>query len=195
MQENFSSWVVLAHLLRPQGRKGELLAELLTDFPERLAGRKGLYLTPPNASDSPEPRPAEVLSAWLPVGRNRGRVVLQLAGIETISAAETIAGLDLVVREEDRMPVEEGSAYVSDLVGCNLIDNLVTIGVVTDVQFPTASDGARLDEAAPLLVIETVDHSEILIPFVKAFIQQIDLPGRKIIMNLPAGLIDVNRPG
>ena len=81
MQENFSSWVVLAHLLRPQGRKGELLAELLTDFPERLAGRKGLYLAPPNASDSLEPRPAEVLSTWLPVGRNRGRVVLQLAGI------------------------------------------------------------------------------------------------------------------
>jgi len=195
MQENLSTWVVLAHLLRPQGRKGELLAELLTDFPEHLTGRKGLYLSAPETPDNQEPRTVEVLSAWLPVGRNRGRVVLQFAGIESISAAETIAGLDLVVREEDRMPIEEGSTYVSDLVGCNLIDDSVTIGVVTDVQFPTASDGARLDEAAPLLVVQAVDHSEILIPFVKAFIRQLDLPGRKLIMNLPAGLIDVNRPG
>jgi 16S rRNA processing protein RimM len=194
MQENSSSWVVLAHLLRPQGRKGELLAELLTDFPESLAGRKGLYLSAPEAPN-PEPRQVEVLSAWLPVGRNRGRIVLQFAGIESISAAETLAGLDLVVREEDRIPIEEGSTYVSDLVGCNLLDNSVTVGVVTDVQFPTAPDGTKLDEAAPLLVVQAVDDSEILIPFVKAFIQQIDLPGRKLIMNLPAGLIDVNRPG
>ncbi|QHS51697.1 ribosome maturation factor RimM [Edaphobacter sp. 12200R-103] len=195
MLESLSSWVVLAHLLRPQGRKGELLAELLTDFPDRLAGRKGLFLTDPEASNHQEPRAVEVLSAWLPVGRNRGRIVLQFAGIESISAAETMAGLDLVVCEEDRIPIEEGSAYVSDLVGCKLFDNSVTIGVVTDVQFLTAPDGARLDEAAPLLVIEALDHSEILIPFVKAFIQQIDLPGRKLLMNLPAGLIDVNRQG
>jgi 16S rRNA processing protein RimM len=195
MQENLSSWVVVAHLLRPQGRKGEMLAELLTDFPERLAGRKGLYLSPPEAPGSQEPRPVEVLSAWLPVGRNRGRIVLQFAGIESISAAETIAGLNLVVHEEDRIPIEEDSAYISDLVGCNLLDNSVPIGMVTDVQFPTAPDGTRLASAAPLVVVQAVDHSEILIPFVKAFIRQIDLPGRKLIMNLPAGLIDVNRQG
>jgi 16S rRNA processing protein RimM len=195
MQENLSSWVVVAHLLRPQGRKGELLAELLTDFPESLAGRKGLYLSSPEASTPQEPRPVEVLSAWLPVGRNRGRVVLQFAGIESISAAETMAGLDLVVHEKDRIPIEEGSAYVSDLVGCNLLDHSVPIGTVTDVQFPTAPDGMPLTDVAPLLVLQAADQSEILVPFVKAFIQQIDLPGRRLIMNLPAGLIDVNRQG
>jgi len=193
MQENSSPWVVLAHLLRPQGRKGELLAELLTDFPEHLAGRKSLFLLSPGASEE-ETRPVEILSSWLPVGRNRGRVVLQIAGIEDISSAETLSGLDLVVREEDRMPLEEGSAYVSDMVGCNLLDNSVPIGVVTDVQFPTAPDGTRLTEAAPLLVVDGAEQGEILIPFVKAFLQHVDIPGRKIVMNLPAGLVDVNRP-
>ena len=194
MQENSSPWVVLAHLLRPQGRKGELLAELLTDFPEHLAGRKGLFLLSPGASGTEEPRPVEILSSWLPVGRNRGRVVLQIAGIEDISSAETLSRLDLVVREEDRMPLEEGSAYVSDMVGCSLLDNSVPIGVVTDVQFPTAPDGTRLTEAAPLLVVDGAAQGEILVPFVKAFLQQVDIPGRKIVMNLPAGLVDVNRP-
>ena len=195
MQENPSPWVVLAHLLRPQGRKGELLAELLTDFPERLSGRKGLYLVLPEAAADQEPRPIEVLSAWLPVGRNRGRVVLQFAGIESISSAETLAGLDLVVREDDRLPLEEGSVYVSDLVECYLFDNSVPVGVVTEVQFPIDSEGARISSAAPLLVVESEDKAEILVPFANDFIQQIDLPGRKLIMSLPAGLIDVNRQG
>lgn len=194
MQENTFSWVVLAHLLRPQGRKGELLAELLTDFPEGLPGRQGLYLAASGSSSIQQSRPVEVLSSWLPVGRSRGRIVLQLAGIESITAAEALAGLDLVVREEDRLPLEEDSFYISDLVGCELMDNSVPIGTVTDVQFPTAPDGTRLTEAAPLLVIDGADQGEILVPFVKAFVQRIDLPGRKIVMTLPAGLVDVNRP-
>jgi 16S rRNA processing protein RimM len=193
MQENSTPWVVLAHLLRPQGRRGELLAELLTDFPERLPGRRGLFLIVPGASPAQEPRPVEVLSAWLPVGRNRGRVVLQLAGIEDISAAEALAGLEVAVREEDRLPLEDDSAYVSDLVGCNVLDRSVPIGVVTGVQFPTAADGSPLSEAAALLVVAAPDGSEVLIPFVKAFLQKIDLPGRKLLMTLPAGLVDVNR--
>ncbi|HEU4636512.1 MAG TPA: ribosome maturation factor RimM [Edaphobacter sp.] len=196
MQEKSSSWVLLAHLLRPQGRKGEILAELLTDFPERLAGRQGLYLaSPATSSRQAEPRPVEVLSSWLPVGRNRGRVVLQLAGIDNISAAEALAGLDLVVSESDRMPLEEDSAYVSDLVGCNVFDNSVPIGVVTEVQFPVSSDGVRLAEAAPILIIHGADGGEILVPFVKVFLEQIDIPGRKLLMKLPAGLVDVNRQG
>jgi len=193
MQENSSPWVVLAHLVRPQGRKGEILAELLTDFPESLPGRQGLYLAPSQISSTQQSRPVEVISSWLPVGRNRGRVVLQLAGVESISAAESLAGFDLVVREEDRMPLEDDAVYVSELVGCNLLDNSVPIGVVTDVQFPTAPDGARLDDAAPILVVDGSDRGEILVPFVKAFIQHIDVPGRKLLMNLPAGLVDVNR--
>jgi len=47
MDSEISSWIVLAHLIRPQGRKGELLAELLTDFPDRFVGREDLFLAPP----------------------------------------------------------------------------------------------------------------------------------------------------
>ena len=48
MMTSSSPWIVLAHLLRPQGRKGELLAELLTDFPERFKEQKRVFLAKPD---------------------------------------------------------------------------------------------------------------------------------------------------
>jgi len=190
MQSDTSSWVLLAHLLRPQGRKGELLAELLTDFPDRLVGRKGVFLMSPGSQK--EARPIEILSAWLPVGKNRGRVVLQLGGIATISDAESVAGLDVVVSEEDRLPLEDESIYISDLIGCEIFDGEVLVGKVTEVNFPADPDGTRISDAAPLLVVQGTLQNEILIPFVNAFVRRMDLPGRKLVMSLPAGLVEIN---
>src|ERR1700740_2171312 len=93
-----SPLTVLAHLVRPQGRKGELLAELLTDFPDRFVGREALFLAPTGFDGPPAmARRIDVTSSWLPAGRNKGRVVLQFAGINTISDAEPLTGLDVVV--------------------------------------------------------------------------------------------------
>ena len=194
MDSEISSWIVLAHLIRPQGRKGELLAELLTDFPDRFIGREDLFLAPPGfVGLTTEVRRITVTSSWLPVGKNVGRVVLQFAGIETISDAEAVAGLDVVVPSERRAELDADSMYISDLVDCALFDGNTEVGKVTDVQFPSATDGTHLAEAAPLLEVQSSDGSEILVPFAKAFLVSIDLPAKRIVMNLPAGLLDVNR--
>jgi 16S rRNA processing protein RimM len=194
MQPESSPQIVLARLLRPQGRKGELLAELLTDFPDRLVGRQGLLLVPrsPTANASLA-RNVEITSSWLPVGKNRGRVVLHFSGVDTISQAEEIAGFDLVVPDSNRLPLEDGSVYISDLIGCNLFDGAEPVGQVTDVQFPSMVDGAPHPDATPLLEVLSEDGSEILVPFVQAFVKNLDLPGRRLEMSLPAGLIDINR--
>jgi len=195
MTNSAPTWIVLAHLLRPQGRKGELLAELLTDFPERFDGGKRVFLAPPNFNGAAaEARSIEVVSFWLPMGKNEGRIVLQFAGVDTISAAELIAGQDVIVPFEERLPLDDESAYISDLIGCTVYDGPMAIGVVDDVQFPTTSDGnRRLDEAAPLLSVVSQDGDEILIPFAKAFLTAVDVEGKRIDMVLPAGLIEVNR--
>lgn len=194
MHSDTSSWIVLARLIRPQGRKGELLAELLTDFPDRFVGRENLFLAPPDFAGSPEEaRRVAVTSSWLPVGKNKGRVVLHFAGTDTISEAEALAGLDVMVPREQRISLDDESVYVNDLVGCVLFDNGAEVGRVTGVEFPAAPDGSRLDEAAPLLEVESIDGSEILVPFAKTFLKMIDLKGKRIEMNLPAGLLDVNR--
>jgi 16S rRNA processing protein RimM len=194
MDSDTSSWIVLAHLVRPQGRKGELLAELLTDFPDRFVGREDLFLAKPGFEGSPaEARRVDVTSSWLPVGKNQGRVVLQFSGIETISDAETIAGLDVLVPRERRAQLDADSIYITDLVDCIVFDGETQVGTVIDVQFSSATDGSRLAEAAPLLVVQSDDGSEILVPFVKAFLKSLDVPAKRIVMNLPAGLADVNR--
>ena len=197
MTNSAASWIVLAHLLRPQGRKGELLAELLTDFPERFEGEKRVFLAPPDFSgEESEARASQVDSFWLPVGRNEGRIVLQFAGIDTISAAEGIAGLDVIVPYAERLPLDDESEYISDLIGCTVYDGPVAVGVIDDVQFPSTPDGARkLAEAAPLLAVLSPDGDEILIPFAKAFLVGIHVKEKRVDMILPAGLVEVNRAG
>jgi 16S rRNA processing protein RimM len=195
MTNSAPSWIVLAHLLRPQGRKGELLAELLTDFPERFDGGKRVFLAPPSFNGrEADARSIEVISFWLPVGKNEGRIVLQFAGVETISAAELIAGQDVIVPLEERLPLDEESSYISDLIGCTVYDGSAAVGVVDDVQFPATADGSRrLAEAAPLLSVLSPDGDEILIPYAKAFLIALDVEGKRIDMALPAGLVEVNR--
>ena len=195
MTDSASSWIVLAHLLRPQGRKGELLAELFTDFPERFESLRRVFLTAPGFSGtSEETRSVEVVSFWLPVGKNEGRIVLQFAGIDSISDAESVAGLEVIVPEEERLPLDDESVYISELVGCTVYDGAVVVGVVEDVQFPTTPDGGRrLTDAAPLLAVRSLEGDEVLIPFAKAFLVTMDTDAKRIDMILPAGLIDVNR--
>lgn len=195
MTANASPWIVLAHLLRPQGRKGELLAELFTDFPERFDERKQVFLAPSGFDgEAAEARSAEVVSFWLPVGKNEGRIVLQFAGTDTITQAEQLAGLEVLVPGEERMPLDDESVYISELIGCTVYDGPAAVGVVADVQFPATADGARrLEEAAPLLEVTSADGDEILIPFAKAFVVGVDTKARRVDMALPVGLLDVNR--
>jgi 16S rRNA processing protein RimM len=195
MTQSTSAWIVLAHLLRPQGRKGEVLAELFTDFPERFEDHKRVFLARPGFNgEEEEARTADVIAFWLPVGKNEGRVVLQFAGIDTISDAETIAGLDVLVPREERLPLDDESVYISELIGCTVYDGGKAVGVVDDVQFATTADGARrLEDAAPLLAVISPDGDEVLIPYAKAFLVTVDTDARRIEMTLPAGLIEINR--
>jgi 16S rRNA processing protein RimM len=190
-----ASWIVLAHVLRPQGRKGELLAELLTDFPERFDEKRRVFLASPNfAGEEAQARAIEVVSFWLPVGKNEGRIVLQFAGIDSITAAEGIAGLDVIVPYEERLPLDDESEYISDLIGCTVYDGSNVVGVIDDVQFPSTPDGARrLAEAAPLLALLSPDGDEILIPFAKAFLVGVNVKEKRVDMTLPEGLVEVNR--
>jgi 16S rRNA processing protein RimM len=189
------AWIVLAHLLRPQGRKGEVLAELFTDFPERFDGYKRVFLAAPGfAGEEAEARSAKIVAFWLPVGKNEGRVVLQFAGIDTISDAESIAGQDVLVPCDERLPLDDESVYVSELIGCTVYDGPLPVGMVEDVQFAmTADGGRRLDDAAPLLAVRSSEGDEILVPFAKAFLVRVDTEAKRIDMTLPQGLIEVNR--
>ncbi len=213
--DSVPQWTVLARILRPQGRKGEVLADLLTDFPDRFDRQPRVWLAPQGFADSPaadlpparhvsntptpntalaSPHTAEVASHWLPLGRNAGRIVLHFAGIDSIEQAEGLAGQEVLIPLAERTPLELGAAYISDLIGCTVYDRDRPLGTVGGVDFPTSPDGTRrIEEAAPLLAVVSPIGEEILIPFARAFLLALDLPGRAIRMALPEGLTELNR--
>jgi 16S rRNA processing protein RimM len=195
-----SGWFPIARLLRPQGRRGELLADPLSDLPGLFAPNRELLLAPANASaPNPHSLPVHLEEHFFPTGKNAGRVVLKLSGCDSINAAELLAGQQLFLPTADLPPLDPGTFFVGDLLGCTLYDAAspaTPAGTVTDVEFATAPDGrTRLEDAAPLLAIELPNQppgtEPILVPFVLAWIDAIDIPGRRITMRLPEGLLDI----
>lgn len=180
-------WVTLAHIVRPQGRRGEVIADLLTDFPEKFAERKRLFLLPSDGST--EPRSVQLEDFRL----TPDRVVLKLAGIDSINDAETLRGLNLVIPIEERAALDADSAYIDDLIGCSVFDiapdgHPRLIGSIVNVDRKAAN--------TDLLVIRREDKPSLTaeVPFVKSMLVRLDVAGRRIEMRLPDGLLDINAP-
>lgn len=180
-------WVWLAHIRRPQGRKGEVFADILTDFPEKFSERKHLWLLSSNSSLRPGtmslPREMELIAHWL----HKGGIVLHFAGIDSISAAETLAGLVVAVPHAQRAALASGEVHVADLIGCWVFE-------VSNAEPLAVGQIENIDRTAgpvPLLIVKGA-KGEVLIPFAKSFMRKLDLEGRRIEMALPEGLIDLN---
>ena len=181
-------WVWLAHIRHTQGRKGEVFADILTDFPEKFAERKRLWLLAgASGADSVAlTREVELVAHWL----HKGGIVLHFAGVDSISAAETLKGLIVALPRSERAALAEDEVYTGDLIGCALIDvagsEPVTVGEIENVDL-TAGPVA-------LLVVGGAT-GEVLIPFAKSFLRKIDIKAKRVEMALPAGLVELNTPG
>jgi 16S rRNA processing protein RimM len=180
-----NNWTSIAHLLRPQGRRGELLAEVLTDFPYRFVQTREAFLVRRTAT-GPVARPITLEGHWM----HKGRVVLKFAGVDSITDAEALRGLDLAIPQEERVPLSDDSVYIDDLIGCSLVDTdqpgAPVVGIVHEViQQPQGVD---------LLVVDGTDGVEHLVPFAKAYLVHMDIPARRVEMALPEGLLAINAP-
>ena len=107
----------MARVLRPQGRRGEVAAEILTDFPERLTKLTSAYLWDGRA----EPHLVNVRGCWLSQSRG-GQAIFHFERSDSISDAEKLVGLEVQIPLSDRMPLPGGSYYVTDLIGCEVRD-------------------------------------------------------------------------
>jgi len=178
-----SGWISIASVVRPQGRHGEVLAEILTDFPERFTGMREASL---RRSPTALPTPVTIERAWL----HKGRVVLKFASINSISQAELLRGAEVVIPFDARTQLGEDAAYIDDLIGCEVIDThrpgSPVIGTVRDV--------LQQEISADLLSVVGNDGTEHWIPFAKAYLVRIDVAARRIEMQLPPGLLEVNAP-
>ena len=166
--------------MRPQGRHGEALAELLTDFPERFAERKRLFLL----SSKSSPRPIDLERHWL----HQGRIVLKFAGIDSINDVETLRGLEVAIPKAERAPLEDGAVYIADLIGCTLVDrrNQQRVGKIVEVD--------RQSTSTPLLVVKTCTGARSPGPLRQGLSTQLRPAAKTLTMDLPEGLLELNAP-
>jgi len=192
-------FVTVARILRPRGNKGEVAAELLTDFPERLKSLADLFL----ADGKSAPRTVPLKTFW--ADRNHaGFGVFHFEGVSSINDAEKLRGLEIQIPFEQRVALPVGKYFVTDLIGCSVFELPLTqpvvssspcplpeaptlLGAVRDVFFPGESQ-----PGTPLLAVDT-STGELLIPLAEDICTRIDTTSRRIEVLLPEGLRDSNK--
>jgi 16S rRNA processing protein RimM len=191
-------WTLVARILRPRGNKGEVVAELLTDFASRFSNLRQFYL---RRSDG-EPHAVGLQHFWL--DRNHpGMGVFHFAECTSISEAEKLRGCEVLLPLENRVDLPAGQYFVTDLIGCTVFQSPAeatklsspacamedaprVLGTVRDVYFPGESVAGT-----PLLQVETA-HGELLLPLAEDICTRIDMAARRIDVRLPEGLNELN---
>jgi 16S rRNA processing protein RimM len=198
-----STNVTVARILRPHGVRGEVAAEILTDFPDRLTKLKSAELW----DGKSEPRRVAVRSCWLSTSRG-GQAIFYFAGSDTMTAAENLVGLEVQISLADRMPLPASSYYISDLIGCEVYER--ASGTAHDDSREKAADesvGKSQEKDAsligrvrdvqsggtPILVVDSA-QGELLIPLAQEICVYVDTAARRIEVILPEGLRELNRP-
>jgi 16S rRNA processing protein RimM len=167
-------WIAIAILGRTRGNRGEITAIPLSTKLERYQTLGDVYLL---GRDSTEPEKRAVESTWF----HDATLIFKFKGVDTISDAELLSGCEVRVPLAERTKLDEGEYFESDLKGCAVIDRRTgeTLGHIT-----------ALDEGGGqgLLVVD----GKLMIPFVRAICIEIDPAAKRIAVELPEGLKDLN---
>ncbi|MFZ0882105.1 MAG: ribosome maturation factor RimM [Candidatus Acidiferrales bacterium] len=174
--------VTVARIVRPHGVRGEVAAEILTDFPERLTKLTSVELWNGHSA----PQRVAVRKCWLSHSRG-GQAIFHFATCDSVDDAKKLVGLEVQVPLTDRVKLPAGSYYISDLVGCEVREKGgAEIGRVREVEI----NGDDVS-GTPLLVVDA-KQGEILIPLAQEICVNVDIAARRIDVVLPEGLLDLN---
>jgi 16S rRNA processing protein RimM len=165
--------VAIAKVARPRGLKGEVFADVLTDFPERFDG-------------------LENVTAVLPGGKRlglkiedfrfqNGRLVLKFAGHDSVESAESLRDVEICIAESDTVELDEGEFFDWQLVGCRVetIDGKA-VGTVSELQRTGGTENLLVEG-------EGRDH---LIPFAESICVDVDIENKLIKIDPPDGLLE-----
>ena len=170
-----ASFITIARIARTRGIRGELLADYHTDFPERFDLLEAVWLEFPDGS-----RERFILeSVW----EQKGRPVFKFAGVETIPDAQRLVGAWVQVDAREAVELPEGTYFDHDLIGCEVV-------TVTGERVGTVRDVMRL-AGNHQLVVQGVS-GEFMVPATDAICQAVLVKEKRIVVDLPEGLIDLN---
>ena len=176
--ETSGEFITLARVVKTQGRHGEVAAEIHSDVPQRFTGGMKLSALSPEGTR----RELEVEEIW----PHKNWLVLKFAGVDSISDAEALIRCELQVPCSQRAQLEPGWNYVSDLVGCTVLDRGQQIGRIEDLQFGAGE--------APLLIVGDGAGKQFDVPFAEAYLEGLDLVHKQVRLMLPEGMLEINAP-
>jgi len=166
----FADLVAIGRVIRPQWRKCEVIAQTLSDLPDRFPELKAAYVPAPGGGS----RKIEITSCW----PHKGRFVLKIAGADSIDEAERYRGVELRIGEEELAVLPAGSYYHHQLRGL----------VVEDEQGAEVGTVAEILETGGEAVVLSVrgEAGEMLIPLAAPFVKEVDrAAGRMVVTLLP----------
>lgn len=164
--------VAIARIVRSRGLRGELVAEVLTDFPERFKGLETVTAVLPSGAR----RELKVEKAWF----QNERIVLKFDGIDSIEAAEVLRDSDICVSESDAVELEDGEFFDWQLEGCEAVTvEGETLGTVKELMRTGGTE---------ILVIE--GGRGYLVPFAESICIEVDLENKRIVVDPPEGLLE-----
>ena len=167
--------VVVARGIKARGLKGELVADLLTDFPERFEVTKELICVDPSGNRSR----MELENHWF----HQDRVILKLAGVNDPESAQRYVGYDFAVPEDERVELPAGQFYEWELAGCS-------VSTVAGKQIGNVREIMRTG-GVDTLVVENDRHEDYLVPLTEAIVTRIDVVEKTILIDPPEGLLEL----
>ena len=168
------SWVAVAILGRTRGNRGEITAIPLSSKLDRYEALREVYLLAPG---SIEPERREVETTWF----HDATLIFKFRGVDSISDAERLSGCEVRVPIAERTALDDGEYFEADLIGCRIIERATgeDMGAVT-----------KLDEGGGKGILVT--DGGLMIPFARAICVSIDTAAKRIEVELPEGLRDLN---
>ena len=175
---DWDDMAVVGRIARPHGLRGQVVVNPETDFVEERFARGATVWTRSAAGEE------RLTIASLRL--QDGRPIVAFEGFERIEEVERLAGLELRVPEDALQPLQSGTYYRHQLVGC-VVETMAgdVVGAVARVE--GGAGASRLVMNGP--------RGEILIPLALGICVEIDVANRKIRINPPVGLLDLNESG
>lgn len=167
--------ILIARAVRTRGLKGELVADLLTDFPERFEAVSQLTAV----TRSGQQKVVELEDYWF----QKDRIILKFKDFDTIEQATELVGCDFALPADERVPLEEDEYYDWELEGCTV--QLVDGEVVGKVSSILKTGGT------PILSITGDDGREHLVPLAAEMMVEINVAAKSIVIDPPEGLLDL----
>ncbi len=168
--------IAVARVVKPRGIRGEVVAELLTDFPERFADLTELIAVTPDGTR----RTLALENSWL----HAGRIVLKFAGYDTPETARELAGYELTVPATDAVELEADEYYDWQLIDCRVV-------TVEGRELGRVREVLHTGAAPVLIITDEATKREHLIPLAESICIEIDIAAKLIRVDPPEGLIEI----